>query len=82
MATPLKDETGNRYGRLTVLERQRPARRENNTRWVCRCDCGTETVTHGFELRRGCVKSCGCLRNQNLTPFKPKLVRYAGAEYA
>ena len=79
MTYHFKDETGKRYGRLLVLERQRPAPRENNTRWVCVCDCGNETVVFGFDLRSGHTKSCGCFRQGNLTPFKPKLIPYAGS---
>ena len=50
--------TGWRFGKITVL---RPA--ENiggRTAWVCRCDCGQETVIRTNNLRRGRTKSCGC----------------------
>ena len=43
------DLTGQKYGRLTVLE---PA--ENigtRTAWLCRCDCGRETVIPTHRLR-------------------------------
>lgn len=56
----MKDETGNKYGRLTVLKRV-----ENNkhgtTRWLCKCDCGKEIITNGQSLRNGQTKSCGCI---------------------
>lgn len=69
MAVPrLKDETGKRYNMLTVLERQRPIPFENLSRWVCKCDCGIETVKFGFELRGGKAKSCGCTAGQNDAP--------------
>ena len=51
------DLTGQRFGELTVL---RPA--ENiggKTAWVCRCDCGRETVVKTYHLRCGHTKSCG-----------------------
>lgn len=51
------DLTGQCFGRLTVL---RPA--ENiggKTAWVCRCDCGRETVVKTHHLRCGHTKSCG-----------------------
>ena len=54
------DLTGQRFGRLTVL------RPEENigtyTFWVCRCDCGQETVVRTSNLRGGRTKSCGCGR--------------------
>ena len=52
------DLTGQRFGRITVL---RPA--ENigvKTAWVCRCDCGRETVVKTYHLRDGHTRSCGC----------------------
>jgi hypothetical protein len=57
----IKDETGNRYGMLTVL---RPYKVEKGSGmvWICRCDCGMEVAVPGIRLRRGMTKSCGCLR--------------------
>ncbi len=52
------DLTGQRYGKLTVLA---PA--ENiggRTAWLCRCDCGRETVVTTRHIRSGHTKSCGC----------------------
>lgn len=52
------DLTGQRYGKLTVLA---PA--ENiggRTAWLCRCDCGRETVVKTRHMRSGHTKSCGC----------------------
>lgn len=31
-------------------------------RWLCRCDCGNETVVGQTLLQKGKTKSCGCLR--------------------
>ena len=54
-----KDLTGQRFGRLVVLEPVPGARR---TRWRCRCDCGQELVVgSGYHLTSGNTKSCGCL---------------------
>lgn len=56
------DLTGQRFGKLTVLE---PA--ENiggRTTWRCRCDCGKETVVPTGRLRSGETKSCGCQRDR------------------
>jgi len=56
----LIDETGNTYGRLTVVER---ANREDQSGayWLCKCECGNEHVVEGGGLRKGNTKSCGCL---------------------
>ena len=47
----VKNEIGNKYGRLTVLERA-----ENNKRgsaqWLCECECGNTGIFLGTRLRR------------------------------
>jgi hypothetical protein len=57
------DETGNTYGKLTVIEYAGANSRHHAT-WRCKCDCGNEIIATGGHLRCGGVKSCGCLRNQ------------------
>ena len=58
----LVDITGEKYGRLLVLELL-PMRRQNRyAMWKCQCDCGVITVQCGADLRRGRIKSCGCSR--------------------
>lgn len=52
------DLTGQRFGKLTVLE---PAENlGSKTAWRCRCDCGQETVVLTQRLRDGHRTSCGC----------------------
>ena len=58
----LKDETGNRYGYLTVIRRS--DRKRNYTEWVCKCDCGNEIIAMGTDLRAGKYVSCGCKRKE------------------
>lgn len=59
----LIDLTGKRFGRLTVIERAEDYVKKNGKepRWKCLCDCGKTTIVSGNELKRGGVKSCGCL---------------------
>lgn len=57
--TRIIDMTGQRFGRLVVVEMV-PERRGNKLLWRCRCDCGGEKVTAGILLRRGETTSCGC----------------------
>lgn len=56
------DLTGQRFGRLIVIERAPNARKE--TRWTCRCDCGRTTIAFAQNLRRGLTQSCNCLRSE------------------
>ena len=53
-----KDETGNRYGSLTVLRRD-PKGPHKKAYWICQCDCGNTTSVWGASLRNGSVSSCG-----------------------
>jgi len=55
-----EDHSGERYGRLTVLKRIRVEGRQQYD-WLCRCDCGNETVAQTGGLLRGSTRSCGCL---------------------
>lgn len=52
--------TGDRFGRLTVLNRVGKDK-YNNVMWECKCDCGKTIITRGSNLRNGKTKSCGCL---------------------
>ena len=65
-----KNEIGNRYGRLQVIEKA-PNYIRNDGRqyasWLCRCDCGTDVVVPGFMLRSGKRQSCGCLRKETVS---------------
>lgn len=56
---PVIDLTGMVYGRLTVL--RFAEMRYKMSYWVCKCECGKETITRGRSLRIGETRSCGCL---------------------
>lgn len=58
----MKNEIGNRYGKLIVLERApKPEGRPKGAYWLCQCDCGKQKTVRGADLRAGNVNSCGCL---------------------
>lgn len=62
-----KDETGNKYGRLTVLYRDiqwDKIKKDKTVKWVCQCDCGNLTSVNGSKLRSGHTQSCGCLQKE------------------
>lgn len=56
------DITGNKYARLTVLERV--VNHGVKTRWKCLCDCGNTALVYGQYLKSGKTKSCGCLQRE------------------
>lgn len=66
----VKDIAGMRFGRYTVIERGEdyvePSGR-HRVRWLCRCDCGIEKLVSGEALRKGKVRSCGCLQRDLLS---------------
>lgn len=47
------------FGRLTVVERT--SNKGKHVRWVCRCSCGGESISHSYSLTHGLAKSCGCI---------------------
>ena len=58
----LIDLTGQRFGRLTVVSRAE--NRGNQTRWLCKCDCGNEKIIAGNALKSGVTLSCGCYHKE------------------
>jgi hypothetical protein len=57
---PAKPMEGLRFGLLTVVARV-PHEDTMHARFVCRCECGSETVVRGDVLRRDDgTRSCGC----------------------
>jgi hypothetical protein len=50
-----------RFGKLTFLSDAGVHRQKR--RWRLLCDCGTETTCVASDVRRGKVRSCGCLRS-------------------
>lgn len=66
MGAPL-DLTNQKFERLHVVERA-PNRimpnGDSRRAWLCRCDCGNEIVATTIDLRKGDVKSCGCIKKE------------------
>lgn len=61
----LKDITGQKFGRITVLSRAGSDKSKKAT-WNCRCECGKEKVIRGSDLIAGKIKSCGCIKTEML----------------
>jgi len=67
----LSDITGQRFGRLTVVERADSAKC-GNVKWKCVCDCGGIATAVGSNLRRGNTTSCGCVNKEMVSRAKKK----------
>ncbi len=61
---------GSRFGMLVVVARAAPAIYENTThsQWLCKCDCGNQTIVQTQRLRTSKTKSCGCYRGDAWEP--------------
>lgn len=62
-----KDMTGDRFGRLVVIERAEDSILPCGQRkimWKCKCDCGNEAIVMASTLRQGQTKSCGCIAKE------------------
>ena len=57
-----EDLTGQRFGKLLVLNKSDKSNRR--IYWECLCDCGKKIIVKGDHLRQGHQKSCGCLRSK------------------
>lgn len=57
---PIRDLTGQRFGRLLVTKRADMS--VGGLRWHCICDCGNTRVIRSCSLVTGTTQSCGCLR--------------------
>lgn len=61
------DLTGQKFGRLTVIKRAEnyiSPKGQTQTQWLCQCECYGEDslkIISSSNLKRGKVKSCGCL---------------------
>lgn len=60
--TKREDITGQRFGRLLVLEPL--GKKGRNFMWRARCDCGGERVAQAGNMRAGLTTSCGCLHKE------------------
>lgn len=58
------DLTGQKFGRLTVIERAQ--NKGKHVMWMCECECGNRVNISSDNLKRGNTVSCGCYRSEKL----------------
>jgi hypothetical protein len=80
MGRPAAVRPGETYGRLTVLD-ERPQRVRGGRVFRCQCACGSETDVQAAELKRGKVRSCGCLQDEGANRPKPPPTVHSGEPY-
>lgn len=54
---------GQRFGKLTVIEKTETTR--SYTKYRCLCECGKEKIVIAANLKRGMTKTCGCGEKAN-----------------
>lgn len=62
--------TGQKFGRLTVVRQVEDfvtSKGKHYSQWLCKCDCGGETITIGSRLKGKQVASCGCLVKETIS---------------
>lgn len=60
MPREARDLTGERFGRLTVIQRA-GSNKDRRSTWLVKCDCGNEKIVAYNALTSGNTRSCGCL---------------------
>lgn len=70
------DLTGQRFGRLFVVEETEERTLSNEIKWKCICDCGNTTIVSSPNLRHGHTQSCGCLQKERASESHKKYNQY------
>lgn len=71
MPPQAKDLTGQKFNRWTVIERQ-GENKGSRVMYLCRCECGTNSLVRADSLTRGGSQSCGCI---------PKFIDLTGKKF-
>ena len=72
---PIRDLTGQRFGRLTALAPTEERDKYNSVIWNCLCDCGKDVCFSIRQLKRGNTLSCGCAVETELRESREKAQR-------
>lgn len=75
----LIDLTNQRFGRWTVLEKDKT--KKGTAYWICKCDCGAIKSVCGTSLRNGLSQSCGCAKIEKSRENNGKFINEIGNRY-
>ena len=59
-------KAGNKYGRLTAIKFSHYDKKYNQY-WLFECDCGNKKATRANKVKKGIIRSCGCLSIEKAT---------------
>lgn len=70
------DLTGQRFGKLVVLQEvpRDQRKKDKQVEWECQCDCGNKARVITNYLKSGHTKSCGCMRAEAGARFSSNLI--------
>lgn len=57
------DLTGQKFNMLLVVKRVEN-HKNGEAQYLCKCDCGKESIVTSYSLKSGNTKSCGCLQRR------------------
>ena len=60
---PAINMKGKTFNYLKVIERARNTK-SGEAAWLCECKCGKRKIVPGSKLRKGEIKSCGCMKRE------------------
>lgn len=60
-----KDYTGQRFGKLVIIEMLYNYQNKGSTYARCKCDCGNEKIILMSNIKKGLSKSCGCMEKES-----------------
>ena len=55
---------GQKFNRLLIIGDSGERTKSKNVIWECLCECGNITTSRVVDLRKGRIKSCGCLAKE------------------
>lgn len=70
----IKDLTGQKFNRLTVLYKDES--KTDRTRYICQCECGKTLSVISSQLINGHTKSCGCLQKEKVLEINKNKKKY------
>jgi hypothetical protein len=73
------DLTGQKFNRLIAIKATEKRSNKGEVIWLFKCDCGNFKEAKGVEVKRGRLKSCGCLKNE--TNKEQVICKHCGKEF-
>ena len=61
---------GEKFNKLTVLDKTDKRTKEGSIIYKCKCECGNITFATSRDLKSGHKKSCGCIKTKNFKAEK------------